>query len=463
MLNIKEQIDEVFEKQSFFDNNISIKDRLLYLKELSRLIKVHEAEIKQALFQDLRKHPTEAFITEIFPVLSEIKLFRKKLRIWLEPEQVSNNISFFASDARIQLEAKGRCLIISPWNYPFQLPILHLVACIAAGNTAILKPSEFTPNVNSVLVKIVQSVFAENHVHVIEGEVNVASYLLSKPFDHIHFTGSTKVGKVVMAAAAKNLSSCTLELGGKSPAIIDDLIDLKMVAQKLVFGKFINLGQTCIAPDYVLVPIQRKDEFIEAMKVALENAFGSEVQQNQNLSRIINSQNFERLVSMLESANAAGAQVVYGGTYEAQELYIAPTIITDIPEQEALLNEEIFGPLLPIVTYKNKGEAQQIISSKQKPLSMYLFTNQSKWIDYFNKNTSSGALVINDVMLHILHPNLPFGGVNHSGIGQSTGYFGLKDFSHEKPILKVNKLFSPTRFISFPYSKKIERLLNFLL
>lgn len=462
-LQLKHNIQDIWELQQNYVAPKTAADRKAKLKQLRTAILAHEQDIKEALYKDLHKCSTEAFIAEIYPLLSEIQLFQSNLNAWLRPKKVANNLVFTGSDAKLLLEPKGKCLIISPWNYPFQLSLLHLIACVAAGNTAIIKPSEFTPHASAVLKTIIEEVFEPGHVAVVEGDVDVSTFLLSLPFDHIHFTGSTKVGKVVMTAAAQHLSSCTLELGGKSPVVIDDKINLKYIAKKIVFGKFINLGQTCIAPDYVLVPTNRKDDFVQAMKEAMDNAFGEDVQQNKDLGRMVNIGHHQRVVDLLKQAREQAAIVVHGGEYDVSDLYIDPTLVVDVPLESDLMQEEIFGPLLPIVTFDKVADAIAIIKARPKPLAFYLFTHQAKWVDYFIENTSSGALVINEIMVHILHPNLPFGGVNHSGHGQSTGYFGLKDFSHEKPILKANSIVSPTKMMGFPYDEKLENWLKILV
>lgn len=439
---------------------MDVKERLRLLKDLQLAVLQHQKEIEAALHKDLRKHPTEVLITEIFPLINELKHTRKHLKSWAKAKPVANDLVNFGSKASLVYEPKGQCLIISPWNYPFQLPLLHLVSSVAAGNRTLIKPSEFTPHTNQILDKIVRAVFSEDIVAVVHGAVDATTFLLEQKFDHIHFIGSPAVGKIIMTAAAKNLASCTLELGGKSPVIVDNKIDLSEVAQKLVFGKFLNLGQTCIAPDYVLIPTDRKDAFVQAMKDAITNAFGASIQDSDNLSRIINQHNFQRLQNYITSAKSSGATVLFGGDWDEGQLYIAPTLISDLPADHALLHEEIFGPILPIVTYNGVAEARSFIVNRDKPLAMYLFSNQSKWIEYFKLNTSSGALVVNETMVHMTHPNLPFGGVNHSGIGQSTGYFGFKDFSHEKPVLVANKWLSMSNLVGFPYKDKVYKMLN---
>ena len=431
--------------------------------KLEQSILNHRIEIEQALFIDLRKSKVESDSTEIFPVLSEIRLFRKKLNRWSKIKSVSNNLLFFGSKAKIQPEALGNCLIISPWNYPFQLCLLHLVACISAGNTAILKPSEFCPNVSKLLDKIISEVFEQNHVAVIEGQVDETTYLLAKKFDHIHFTGSPKVGKIVMQAGAKHLSSVTLELGGKSPLIIDGSIPMQEVVEKVVWGKLINLGQTCIAPDYIVIKEEFSDQFVDAFITHVENIFGKNPSQSEDLARIVNLQNYNRLKNLITDALDKGAKCPFGNEYKEDELYIKPTLLIDIPKDALIENEEIFGPILPIYTFKEINEVIEYINLKEKPLALYLFSNNLVFIEEVKNQTSSGSVVINETLVHILHPNLPFGGVNHSGIGASTGYEGFKDFSHMKPVLHVNRILSPSKFLNYPYTSTTQKVIDFLM
>ena len=466
MSDFKTEIDKIYELQ--FKNkstirNLTIAQRKVFLLKLEQSILNHRIEIEQALFIDLRKSKVESDSTEIFPVLSEIRLFRKKLNRWSKIKSVSNNLLFFGSKAKIQPEALGNCLIISPWNYPFQLCLLHLVACISAGNTAILKPSEFCPNVSKLLDKIISEVFEQNHVAVIEGQVDETTYLLAKKFDHIHFTGSPKVGKIVMQAGAKHLSSVTLELGGKSPLIIDGSIPMQEVVEKVVWGKLINLGQTCIAPDYIVIKEEFSDQFVDAFITHVENIFGKNPSQSEDLARIVNLQNYNRLKNLITDALDKGAKCPFGNEYKEDELYIKPTLLIDIPKDALIENEEIFGPILPIYTFKEINEVIEYINLKEKPLALYLFSNNLVFIEEVKNQTSSGSVVINETLVHILHPNLPFGGVNHSGIGASTGYEGFKDFSHMKPVLHVNRILSPSKFLNYPYTSTTQKVIDFLM
>lgn len=466
MSDFKTEIDKIYELQ--FKNkstirNLTITQRKVFLLKLEQSILNHRIEIEQALFIDLRKSKVESDSTEIFPVLSEIRLFRKKLNRWSKIKSVSNNLLFFGSKAKIQPEALGNCLIISPWNYPFQLCLLHLVACISAGNTAILKPSEFCPNVSKLLDKIISEVFEQNHVAVIEGQVDETTYLLAKKFDHIHFTGSPKVGKIVMQAGAKHLSSVTLELGGKSPLIIDGSIPMQEVVEKVVWGKLINLGQTCIAPDYIVIKEEFSDQFVDAFITHVENIFGKNPSQSEDLARIVNLQNYNRLKNLITDALEKGAKCPFGNEYKEDELYIKPTLLIDIPKDALIENEEIFGPILPIYTFKEINEVIEYINLKEKPLALYLFSNNLVFIEEVKNQTSSGSVVINETLVHILHPNLPFGGVNHSGIGASTGYEGFKDFLHMKPVLHVNRILLPSKFLNYPYTSTTQKVIDFLM
>ena len=459
-------IDLIYDQQVEYKyevQKLTINKRIELLKNLEKEIIKHRDEIVEALHADFRKSKTEVESTEIFPVLSEIRLYCRNLKQWSKAKSVSNNLVFFGSDAKIISEPKGNCLIISPWNYPFQLALMHLVSCVAAGNTAIVKPSEFSVKTGSVLNKILSNVFEPKHVQLLYGGIDETTYILSKRFDHIHFTGSPKVGKIVMEAGAKHLTSVTLELGGKSPLIIDEKFDLKKAVTKAIWGKLINFGQTCIAPDYIIIHESRLEEFKSEFIRTMDKTFGKDPKESKDLARIVNSRNFNRIKDLVENAISLGAECPYGNEYDGYELYIKPTILTNLDPNSAILHEEIFGPVFPVLTYKNPQDIVDIINKGEKPLATYIMSNDSKLIDTITQNTSSGAVLINDLLIHIMHPNLPFGGVNNSGIGQSTGYFGFLDFSHQKPVLKVNQLFSPTKFLNYPYNGFTQKLINIML
>lgn len=460
MTAFSEHIQEIFRLQKNNEQKLTIVERIEFLSVLKEAILLFENEIYHALQLDLRKHPIEAGISEITPLINEINHFIKNLRKWAQIEPVKNNLWFKGSKALIKKEPWGLCLIISPWNYPIQLPLLHLISSIAAGNRTIIKPSEYAPNCSKILSEMISGCFPEEWIAVIEGGEEVGKELLSLPFHHIHFTGSPEVGKKVMSAAANHLASCTLELGGKSPLIVDDKINLDRVVKKTILGKCLNLGQTCIAPDYILIPENRKIEFLEKLSQELDKTFGEKISNHPHLSRIINHKHFHRLKEMYEDAIQSGAKVYHGGEFLEEDLFISPTILYDIPETCRIRKEEIFGPLIPVITFKTVKDAKEIILSNTKPLSLYIFSDDRRWYQYFSKHTSSGAIVINDIFTHIFHPNLPFGGANHSGLGYSTGYYGFLTFSHLKPILKANSIFSITDLMHFPYSNSLKTLMN---
>ncbi|MCC6250986.1 MAG: aldehyde dehydrogenase family protein [Bacteroidia bacterium] len=466
MEDYKDKADYLYRLQ--YDNKnevrkLSIAQRIELLKKLKSGIEKERKNIQDSLYKDLRKHPLESDYTEIFPALSELDLFIKNLHRWAKTKKVKNNLIFWGNKAYLSYEPKGNCLIISPWNYPFLLPVMHLTACVAAGNTAILKPSEFTPHTTQILESIIESTFPKKHLAVFTGAVDETSYILTKKFNHIHFTGSTKVGKLIMQAAAVHLSGLTLELGGKSPAIIDKRSNLKDVTQKLIWGKMVNLGQTCIAPDYVLIHEDIEQDFINEFKTQCQQCFGNDSSQSADLARIIDNRNFLRIKNLIDDAQHKGAKIVWGATFKANENFISPTLIRQIPQNALILEEEIFGPVYPIITYQNKEEALNYILQGNKPLSMYIFSSCNDFVNYFSNNTSAGAVLVNEVLVHIQHPRLPFGGINHSGMGQSTGEYGFKEFSHIKPILKMTMPLTPSKLLSFPYTAKTRKMVNFML
>ncbi|MGH2624059.1 MAG: aldehyde dehydrogenase family protein, partial [Sphingobacterium sp.] len=352
-------------------------------------------------------------------------------------------------------------LIISPWNYPFQLPMVHLASCLAAGNTAILKLSEFSPNTNGIIKQIIENVFTEKQVAVIIGSIPETTHLLRLKFDHIHFTGSPKVGKIVMQAASINLSDVTLELGGKSPAVIDRNVNLKKVVKNLIWAKFVNAGQTCIAPDYLLVHKHLKNEIQEVFQQEIELAFGKEPINSPDYARIINDKQFDRLVGALDQAKSLGAKVITGGAINRSERFISPTVLTRVALTNPLMTDEIFGPILPIVYYEKISEAIEFINEKEKPLALYVFSKNAHFSKHVIAQTSAGSTCINDAMIQIMHPSLPFGGVNHSGIGQSTGWFGFKAFSHQRAIADV-KIHPISSLFWFPYTEKTYQVLTWI-
>jgi aldehyde dehydrogenase (NAD+) len=341
--------------------------------------------------------------------------------------------------------------------------LLNLVSCVAAGNSAIIKPSEFTPNAANILKKIITESFAENEVAVVMGDISVSTHLLDKKFDHIHFTGSPAVGKIVMKAAAEHLTSVTLELGGKSPVIIDDSANIDAAVKKLVWGKFVNLGQTCIAPDYILIDEKRKEEFITKFKAQLVKSFGENAQQSKDLARIINAKNHQRLCGILEDAVNKGATIAVGGNADEKDKFIYPTLLTNVSDDMRIMNEEIFGPLLPMKTYSKIEDAIAYINQKEKPLSLYVFSQKSAIQDLVINSTSAGGSCINDNVVHFSQPYLPFGGINNSGIGKSHGVFGFKEFSNSRAVLKALHSGSIAMPLWFPYGSLVRKVVDIMI
>lgn len=457
-------IKSLYEAQVSYKHMVkasSIKTRKNWLKNLRDAIIRYESDIKDALYADFRKNPIESDTTEIFATLIEIKEFLKNLDKWAKPKRVKSPILFKTIAGKLLYEPKGNTLIITPWNYPFQLPMVHLVASVAAGNTVILKLSEFSTHINQVIKKIISQIFAPEHVCVVEGEVEQTTQLLSLKFDHIHFTGSPAVGKIVMAAASKHLSDITLELGGKSPTFIDHSVDVREVVKNLIWAKFVNMGQTCIAPDYLLIDKRLETTFEEIFKEEVTKAFGQEMILSKDLARIINRKQYDRLSKALEELESTSTTWIVKGEHNPHELFIHPTLLKNMPLDATIMQEEIFGPIFPIVYYSKLEDAFELVNSKEKPLALYIFSKDNQYIQQVLNNTTAGGTTINDAMVHILHPNLPFGGVNHSGIGQSLGIYGFRDFSHERAVAEV-KLFPMTKFFWYPYTTRTGQIVQLM-
>ena len=434
---------------------LSIDERKGKLKKLKNAIKAKENDISEALKKDLRKNPFESAVFEVFFIYAEIDFAIKNLSLWTSAQTVPSNLLNLMTKSKITYEPKGVCLIISPWNYPFQLLMSPLISAIAAGNCCILKPSELAPATSKVLANLIKETFQEDEIALIEGDVTISTELLALPFNHIFFTGSTQVGKVVMAAAAKNLSSVTLELGGKSPVIIDDNTDLKKAASKIIWGKLANTGQTCIAPDYVFVHENQQEQFIKLLKSTIEQTYFINGQINtEDYGKIISPSHFNRLKKLVEDAIQKGAEIKIGGTFEEFSQTIYPTVLTNISPDSLILQEEIFGPILPVLSYKNINEAIDYINANNKPLALYIFSDNNSSIEHILKTTTSGGVCVNDVLIHISNPNLSFGGVNTSGMGGSHGFHGFKSFSHERSVMYQSKLFDISKIIYPPYNGK---------
>ncbi|MFE3848684.1 aldehyde dehydrogenase [Flavobacterium sp. LB3P45] len=437
----------------------NIASRKEALTKLLNVIITHENEIIEALYSDFRKPAFEAVLTETNYVISELKDTIKNLQKWAKPNRVFPSILNFPSTDYIYKEPYGKVLIIAPWNYPFQLALCPLISAVAAGNQVVLKPSELTPKTSEIITKIIEKTFPVNHVEVIEGGLEVSQNLLSRRWDYIFFTGSVPVGKIVAKAAAENLTPVTLELGGKNPCIIDNTANLKLAAKRIVWGKFINAGQTCIAPDYILIQKDMKNHFMEFMKLEITKAYGENPKSSPDYARIVNTKNWLRLANMIDDK-----KVIFGGQTDIDDRYISPTLIDEASVDTLIMQDEIFGPLLPILSYENDAEINTVISKYEKPLSLYVFTEDKKFAQKIIKQYSFGGGCINDTVVHFSNKRLPFGGVGHSGIGAYHGRLSFDTFSHKKAIVKkANWLDLPMRYA--PYKdklKSIQKLLKWL-
>lgn len=466
-LENKARIEALFDRQRQRASAIALTkapERIAKLKRIQGYLLANQTALTAALHQDFRKPPAETELTEVFGTSNELNVAIQHLKHWLKPQPVPTPLGMMGTSSYIRYEPKGVTLIMAPWNYPFYLVIKPLISAIAAGNTAILKPSELTPATATFIREMIRSLFAEDEVAVVEGDATVAQNLLELPFDHIFFTGSTAVGKQVLAAAARHLSSVTLELGGKSPCIIDQTADLETTARRIAWGKWINSGQTCVAPDYLLVHRSVNERLIEAVRKAVKTMYDAEgrgIQASDSYARIINNRHFERIRALLADAQAKGATVLMGGQTDLADRYIEPTLLENVSINMGVMQEEIFGPLLPIIPYDTPEEVVKYLTGRAKPLVLYLFSRTSSAIDFWLERTTAGNTVINDTVVHFAHTELPVGGVNQSGIGKSNGFYGFQEFSNARGI--VNRQFGVLDLIYPPYSDKVRRLIHFFV
>lgn len=443
--------------------NTTAKERIKKLKKLKEVIMSNREKIEQVIYADFRKPAVEVEYSEVAPVIIQINHAIRNLEDWMAPKEVDTPLIFLGTSSKVVFEPKGNTLILTPWNYPFQLPLVGIISAIAAGNTVMLKPSEFTPNTSAYLKELLGTVFPTNELAVVQGDYTVSAELLKLKFDHIHFTGSPAVGKHVMRAAADNLASVTLELGGKSPVVIDETANVKAAAMKIAWGKFLNEGQTCIAPDYILIHESKHDEFIANMRKRIQTNYGNEPHQSADLCRIVNSKHYSRVKNLLDDAVAKGAKIEAGGKVVEEENYIAPTVLSNVATDSLIMQEEIFGPLLPIIKYQKIDEAIAFINAREKPLALYIFSEKTKNQNYILNNTTAGGTVINDNLVHVSQPYLPFGGVNNSGIGKSMGYYGFKEFSNERAVVKQLHSGSTMQLLYPPYKGFHKKVIDFML
>ncbi|KZV51580.1 hypothetical protein F511_10533 [Dorcoceras hygrometricum] len=436
--------------------------RVSQLKALLKITEHHEEEIVQALRSDLNKPEFEAFVHEISAVSAACKFALKELHRWTKPEKVKTSITTFPSKAEIVSEPLGVVLVISAWNYPFLLALDPVVGAIAAGNVVVLKPSEIAPATSSVLAKLLGEYMDTSAVKVIEGAVPETTALLEQKWDKIFYTGNGKVGRIVLAAAAKHLTPVVLELGGKCPAVVDTNIELKVAARRIISGKWgCNSGQTCVSPDYILTTKEYAPKLINALTCELEKFYGKDPLQSNDLSAIVNSNHFDRLARLIDDEKVSD-KIVYGGQRDKSNLKIAPTIMLDVPADSLIMSDEIFGPLLPILTVNKIEDSISEINAKARPLAAYVFTNDKKLKEEFIKNVSAGGMLVNDTTLHLTVSGLPFGGVGESGMGSYHGKFSFDAFSHKKAVLQ--RSFAGDLSARYPpYTSKKLKLLKALL
>lgn len=441
------------------------EERIGKLTRLKDAIVSHRNELADAVHADFRKHAAEFEFTDIYPVLDELNFAIEHLARWMEPVHAKSTLELIGTRSAVRYEPLGLVLILAPWNYPFHLAIIPLIGAIAAGNCVVLKPSNKTANTTRVIDKLISSAFSKEEVAVITGDHRIADALLDQPFDHVFFTGSTAIGKKVMAAAARNLATVTLELGGKSPAIVDESADIETSARRVMWAKCANAGQTCIAPDYALVHERVADRFVEAAKKAVESFYGPNPDdwiKNSDYARIIDDAAYSRLSKLLQGTAAAGAWLAFGGATDAGERYIAPTLLTGVTPESPVMNEEIFGPILPVLAFRNLDDAIALVRRGEKPLALYVFAKDRAVIERVLASTTSGGAVVNNVFLQIINPNVPFGGVGASGQGNYHGEYGFRTFSHARAVVEQTTA-SVMTLLFPPYETKKSRVTQAVL
>ena len=436
------------------------------LQQLSSWLHAHRTDIQAALFADFRKPTAETDLTEIWTSLVELKHTMGHLKKWMAPRKVGVSMALLGTRSWVQVEPKGVVLIISPWNYPFYLAVGPLISAIAAGNAVVIKPAEQTPATSALLQRLCEELFRPDEVLLLQGDKEVATELLKLPWDHIFFTGSPEVGKIVMRAAAVHLSGLTLELGGKNPAVVDATANLRDAAEKIVWGKFLNNGQTCVAPDYLLVQESVQPALLTELTAAIQRAYnptGTGIEQSASLARVVNQHHLARLAGLLEDAQTKGATVATGGVVDEAQHYIEPTILTNVPANARVLEEEIFGPLLPVLTFKNLSETEAYVNARPKPLAQYVFSTNAENRRYLLENISAGGAGVNETVLHFAHPELPTGGVGNSGLGKAHGHSGFLAFSNEKGVMQQRVGFTGIKAMYPPYTGRVQKLIELLV
>jgi aldehyde dehydrogenase (NAD+) len=438
-------------------------ERISKLGLLREAILVRRESIREAIFSDFRKPPEEVDLTEIIPLLLEIRHTQRNVAKWMRPLKVPTSLPLVGTASEVHYEPKGVVLLISPWNYPWLLTLGPLVSAIAAGNCAILKPSEYAPHTSRLVAELIADTFSPAEVTVFNGDRHVAAALLDLPFNHVFFTGSPAVGSTVMEAAARNLSSVTLELGGKSPAIVDDSADLESAALAIMWGKYANAGQTCVAPDFALVSEAIHDDFVAALLDAEVRLRNGDQLQTEGYARIVTKRHAARISDLIVDAVEDGADCLVGGSGNSGERFIPPTVLTDVKWDSRIMTEEIFGPVLPVLKYTSRDAVVERLRAMPIPLSLYVFAADPAVADFWIENTRSGGIVINDVAIHFGNPELPFGGMQNSGIGRSHGYAGFRTFSDERAVMRQRLGNPPIRKFYPPYGPMTQRFIEWLM
>ncbi|HEX8698212.1 MAG TPA: aldehyde dehydrogenase family protein [Myxococcaceae bacterium] len=436
------------------------KERIARLERLKGHLIHRREQLAEALYADFRKPRVETESTEILPALMELSHAIKHLKAWMKPRKVTTPLLLAGTSSEVRYEAKGVVLVLAPWNYPFGLAINPLIAAVAAGNCVMLKPSEKTPRTAEFIASLVRDTFDPSEVAVVQGGPEVGDALLRLPFDHFFFTGGPRVGRKVMEAAAKHLAGVTLELGGKSPVVVDATADVKEAAERIVWGKFINAGQTCIAPDYVYVHASREEAFLTEVKEALERFYGKTEEARRaspDLCRLVDDAAFARVRGLLDRTVTSGARVVTGGVVDEASRYIAPTVLADVAETSPVMEEEIFGPVLPVLRYEDPETVVETIREGGKPLALYVFSQDEAAVEQLLRQTSAGGTAVNTVLLHVTNPHLPFGGVGQSGLGSYHGEDGFRELSHARAVLRHGRK-SLAHFFFPPYTGKAQQL-----
>jgi len=464
---VSKEIDRIFDLQKKNQYNIAnttAKERKAKIKKIQDAIQnTYREEIKKASYDDFKKNEAEVDLTEVFPIVASAKYTIKRLSGWMRDEKVDTPLAQLGMSSKIKYEPKGVVLIISPWNFAFNLTFIPLISAIAAGNTVILKPSENTSNSSHLMKKIIGDLFDESEIALIEGAIPETAQLLKKPFNHIFFTGAPSIGKIVMKAAAEHLTSVSLELGGKCPTIIDETANIDAAAARVAWAKGMNNGQICIAPDYVYIHESKKDKFLESYKKYSSSYYGENPQESESYNRIVNNRHFKRLKAYMDDALEKDAVIEFGGNLDAKDNFVSPTVVSNLSDEAMVWENEIFGPILPLRTFKDISEPIDFVNKGEKPLALYVYSSSKKNIKAVTNGTRSGGMVINHNAVHYFNNNLPFGGSNNSGIGKGMGVHGFKAFSNAKSIMKQWSPIDGMENFRPPYTDMKKKLIAFAI